>query len=286
MSPEHATGSTLTLHQVADRLGVHYMTVYRYIRTGRLPATKVGGEWQVAEGDVVAMETSPTAQRRVRQRRWDDLLVQRLIAGDEQGAWHVLQDCLASGRDPDAVYLEVIGPALAAIGDGWADGTIDVAEEHVASAIASRLLGRLGPLFGRRGRRRGVLILGAPAGDLHSLPVTLLADPLRGRGFQVLDLGADVPATSWAAAVARVDGLLAVGICATSTDDLDAVRSTVQAIHAATDAPVFVGGAAITDPAQVQTLGVDHVTPSADAALALVEQLAAERRPGAPSSAQ
>ncbi|MDA8269090.1 MAG: helix-turn-helix domain-containing protein [Actinomycetota bacterium] len=31
------------LQQAADRLGVHYMTVYRYVRTGRLPATKVGG---------------------------------------------------------------------------------------------------------------------------------------------------------------------------------------------------------------------------------------------------
>ena len=37
----------LTLLQVADKLGVHYMTVYRYVRTGRLPATRVGGIWQV-----------------------------------------------------------------------------------------------------------------------------------------------------------------------------------------------------------------------------------------------
>ncbi len=35
------------LQQAADRLGVHYMTVYRYIRTGRLPAVKEAGEWRI-----------------------------------------------------------------------------------------------------------------------------------------------------------------------------------------------------------------------------------------------
>ena len=40
-------GRPLTLQEVADLLGVHYMTVYRYVRLGLLEASKVAGTWQV-----------------------------------------------------------------------------------------------------------------------------------------------------------------------------------------------------------------------------------------------
>ena len=48
---------TITLTEAAERLGVHYMTAYRYVRTGRLPATKLGSEWRVETSDVDAMRT-------------------------------------------------------------------------------------------------------------------------------------------------------------------------------------------------------------------------------------
>jgi len=38
----------LSLRDAADQLGVHYMTAYRYLRLGTLPAKKVGGVWQSA----------------------------------------------------------------------------------------------------------------------------------------------------------------------------------------------------------------------------------------------
>ena len=42
----------LTLHEAADRLGVHYMTVYRRVRLGMLPARKVGGTWRIDPVDL------------------------------------------------------------------------------------------------------------------------------------------------------------------------------------------------------------------------------------------
>ena len=42
----------LGLQEAADRLGVHYMTAYRYVRTGRLPATRIGSQWWVDPGDL------------------------------------------------------------------------------------------------------------------------------------------------------------------------------------------------------------------------------------------
>src|SRR4051794_24303279 len=111
----------LTLAEAAERLGVHYMTAYRYVRTGRLPAHKVGIEWRVDPadltafiGDGAAMSPVRRAPRRVDYRR---RLVDRLVAGDEHGSWAILQDALTAGLAPDRVYLDVIAPALVIIGD-------------------------------------------------------------------------------------------------------------------------------------------------------------------------
>ena len=51
----------MTIQEVADRLGVHYMTAYRYVRQGRLPATRLGAEWRIDQSDVDALRT--TARR-------------------------------------------------------------------------------------------------------------------------------------------------------------------------------------------------------------------------------
>ena len=52
----------LTVQQVADLLGVHYMTAYRYVRTGSLAARRVGTEWRVRRSDVDARQ--PTGLKR------------------------------------------------------------------------------------------------------------------------------------------------------------------------------------------------------------------------------
>ncbi|MEY2765605.1 MAG: Helix-turn-helix domain, partial [Actinomycetota bacterium] len=50
----NTVGSSVTLHEAARRLRVHYMTVYRYVRSGRLPARQEDGEWKVLVSDIQA----------------------------------------------------------------------------------------------------------------------------------------------------------------------------------------------------------------------------------------
>ena len=56
-----AMSATLGLQDGAERLGVHYMTAYRYVRLGLLPAEKIGGTWTVTEGDLVAFRAGESA---------------------------------------------------------------------------------------------------------------------------------------------------------------------------------------------------------------------------------
>lgn len=242
--------SDLTLHQVADELGLHYMTVYRYVRTGRLPATKRGGTWVVSRGDLEAMadhepvlDPDETTQSERRERvNYAGRLEDRLVKGDEAGAWGVVEGAMGSALEPEEIYTAVIAPAMASIGERWAAGTLEIEEEHRASTIVQRLVGRLGPRFTRRGRRRGTVVLGAPAGDAHGIPLLLVGDLLRARGFEVIDLGADTPPAAFARTVASTDRLVGVGVCATRPDNAPALAATVDALADVSSAPIILGG--------------------------------------------
>jgi len=277
-APVTGDGDGLSLQEAADRLGVHYMTAYRYVRLGLLPAAKEGSTWRVATADLDRLTGPGGLASKGRGRRdpapWGSRLERRLVAGDEVGAWGVVEAALAAGTDPPAVYLDVLAPAMTAIGDAWAAGEVDVSVEHRASAIVLRLVGRLGPRFARRGVSRGCVLLAAPQGDLHGLPVALAADLVRGAGFDAEDLGADLPLTSLAAAAARSQRLVAVALAATTPDNRPAVEEAVRCVREIVDGvPVLVGGGAVPDEAAARRLGADGWGRDGAALVDLLEAL-------------
>ena len=275
----------ITLTEAADRLGVHYMTAYRYIRTGRLPGVKQGHEWQVDAADVDALnravarqEQQPARRRRTRRSDYPRRLVDRLVGADEAGAWTLVESAMTGGMSPEQIYLELLTPALESIGDRWARGEVSVAEEHQASAIVQRLIGRLGPHFAKRGRKRGIVLIGTPPLEMHGLPSALLSDLLRSRSFEVHDLGADVPSESWAHTAGTTDRLVAIGLCATTPGHEHVIIETISAVRAATDTPIVLGGGAITSAGHALDLGATAYSASFDEALAHIDAIAAARR--------
>jgi excisionase family DNA binding protein len=265
----------MTLQEAAEVLGVHYMTAYRYVRLGLLPAAKHGGSWRVSRADVEEIQsggrgrggadqpvddTAPATVPRHHQRAaWAPRLESRLLAGDSRGSWGVVEAALAGGASLDDVYVDVLTPALVAIGEQWAAGKIDIAIEHRASGIAMRLIGRLGPRFVRRGRTRGGIVLGAPAGERHAIPVAIVADLLRQQGWDVSDLGADVPAPSFVFAAQATADLAAVGVSVTSPASLPAAAEALTALRAAVqpDVALVAGGRAVGSEEEARALGAD-----------------------------
>ncbi|MFM7253858.1 MAG: B12-binding domain-containing protein [Ilumatobacteraceae bacterium] len=274
----------LSLQTVADLLGVHYMTAYRYVRHGMLPAVKLGGTWRVSRVDFDKFQSGtppePTDGESKRRRApWSDRLEARLIAGDGRGAWGVIEMALASGASLDEVYIDIISPAMQSIGAKWAAGKLDIAVEHRATGIALRLIGRLGPRFSRRGRTRGTIVIGAPPGERHSLPISLVADLLRGNGWEVSDLGADMPVDSFVRAALECNDLAAVAVSVTSAEWLESAGDLVVALKSALaehGARVIIGGAAVVDEDHARQLGADAWAPSARALIALLDGGSAE----------
>ena len=268
----------LTLQEAADALDVHYMTAYRYVRLGLLPAQRRGRTWAVSPADLEVFVRERAAERAEPGGArgsvdWSLRLHRRLLAGDRLGAKSVVEASLAAGTDPTGVYVDVVAPAMRSIGDGWASGVVDVAEEHRASVIVSQVLAVLDSRFTRRGVRRGVVVAGAVPGERHSLPVRMVADVARLSGFDVHDLGADVPVDSFAHAVTHADRLCAVAVSATTPGNDDAVRDTVAAVRRRVDVPVLVGGGAVPDAAASADLGGDGWAADARGAVQLLEGL-------------
>ena len=262
----------LTLHEAADRLGVHYMTVYRRIRLGMLPARKVGGTWRIDPADLTergrsgAAEPAPSAERVARRPRddkrrrapWSDRLRERMLAGDAAGSWQVVEAAMASGVEPADVYVEILAPALHGIGAGWQSGAIPVEREHIASGVAATIVGRLGPRFRRRGRHLGSVIIAMPVGERHGLGVAMLADIVAQAGYDVLNIGADTPPSSLASAIGSRDDLRAIVISVVDAANLPAGARMIAAARRADRAVLIVaGGFAVPDLETARRIGAD-----------------------------
>jgi excisionase family DNA binding protein len=251
--------SRVALSEAAERLGVHYTTVYRYVRTGRLAAERHGARWSVSLVDLNSMVLSnprtarsgTTLHRRTRLR-------DRLTQGDGAGAWSVIEEALTSGSEPTFICSELLLPSMKIIGDEWEAGTRSIAEEHRASEITSRLIGRLGPRFARRGPSRGTVVLGLAPGELHSLGAAVLSDFLRRAGYEPINLGANTPAASFVEMAHGADRLIAVLVGATTSGRDDAIGDVVGALRRARlSTPILVGGRAVHDDEHAMSLGAD-----------------------------
>jgi len=271
-------GEELTLHEVAEHLEVHYMTAYRYVRLGILPARRDGRKWMIRRTDLDEFISNDQPLTGRGEADWEHRFFARVLAVDEAGAWSVIEAALSSGMTIPDVYPRLLTPTMQRIGEDWAAGEIDIAAEHAASEVVTRIVARLGPRMARRGVRRGTVVLGSTATELHSLPLAMVADLLRAAQFHTVDLGAYLPAASFAAFVADTEGLVAVGIGLTTTGQDDQLRETLTAIREATSVPVIVGGAGV-DEETALNLGADGWARSAAEAVDLVEDLIVTSRP-------
>ena len=266
------TPTTLTLREVAEHLDVHYMTAYRYVRLGMLPATQNGRTWVVRSDDLEAFKEAPPTSTPRGDADWTGRLTARMLEGDTAGAWAVTEAALASGMTTRSAYTDMIVPALRDVGERWESGELDVAREHAASQVAGRLVARLGSHMGRRGIPRGTVVIGSTATELHGLPVSIAADLIRDAGYRVLDLGVNLPPGSFADTIAQMTDVHAVAISVTTPGQQDAIADTINAIRDVSDVPIIVGGAGVTAE-QARGAGADGHAETIEDAVAHFEAL-------------
>ena len=266
----------ISLNEAAEKLGVHYMTAYRYVRTGRLPATKIGGTWCVATDDLEKFIDRPSTQAGRGHRQLDlyvEPLISALTRGDERGVWKITNSLRGAGCEVEELCLDLLVPALAKIGEGWASGTLSIADEHRASVVVPSLLGRFQALPLPPGRKRGLVIVGSPPGEEHANPNLIFSLLLLGRRFGVDNLGHNTPAHVFAEAVQTADNLIAVALGVGSTTGAANIQECVDAIRSVRpDIPIFAGGAAVVDATPVE-LGIVVAAKTFQEGLDLIAEL-------------
>lgn len=233
----------LDLQAAADELGVHYQTAYRWVRSGRLDAKMIGGQYVVRRDDLAALDevrrtpTAPPAPSSSRVERSANRVHDALVNGDEKTIGAIVRKLVEEGSSMINVIGAVFVPSLRRIGQSWHDGELPVWTEHRASAIVERSLGQFMP--NPRGRRRGTALVAAISGDRHSLPTTMAAAALREDNWHVHHLGSDMPADDIVDFCAEHD-ITVAAITVTMPNTADLASATADRLRAA-GTPTIVG---------------------------------------------
>lgn len=176
---------------------------------------------------------------------------------------------LETGLDPNEILAGCM-KGMQVIGEKFSRNEAFVPELLMSAKAMSLVMNHLKPHFQSGNvKRKGVFVLGTVAGDLHDIGKKLVGMVVEGNGWEVVDLGVDVPADRFVEAVKAHPGC-AVGLSALLTTTMVHMESTVQAIkEAAPDTRVFVGGAPLTQ-AFADKIGADGYAPDPQKAVALL----------------
>ena len=170
--------------------------------------------------------------------------VEAANALDEAGVEELLDDMFSRGSF-EHVATNLVMPALVALGEGWANGRVDVAAEHAAASAVQRRLSMAFVAAGVPGGDRDVILVGMPPGSRHDLGALAFATAARRGGLSVRYLGADLPLQDWLEAVMRTKAR-AVVIGVVIGSDVDAAQRVAHALRAADpDVLICFGGGAV-----------------------------------------
>ena len=156
-----------------------------------------------------------------------------------------------------AFIESVATPLLRRIGDEWHAGSLSPAHEHLASSVLHDIIVETMRAFPHRGGARGVLVA-TPAGERHAIGAAVVGAAAAVAGWNVLYLGADLPARDIADA-ARTAGVQVVAVSIVYVDDRDRVMREMRALKSrlAPEITLVAGGAGASAlAAELSGLGV------------------------------
>jgi methylmalonyl-CoA mutase cobalamin-binding domain/chain len=202
-----------------------------------------------------------------------------VIDGRAADAAETTRQALAAGLPPRRLVDEALIPAMDEAGRLFECGEFFVPELLVAARALKASQALLTPLLAGSGAASaGRVAIGTVKGDMHDIGKNLVVALLQGGGFEVIDLGADVPPERFVAAVAD-DGADIVGLSALLTTTMLQMKSTVQALEQSGvrgAVKVIVGGAPVTQRF-ADEIGADGFADNAAAAVVLARRLMSRR---------
>jgi len=204
-------------------------------------------------------------------------MAQSIIDGDAEAAEALAKQSIAAGIDPLDAINQGFVVGVNTVGDAFARGDAFLPELVMAGEAMKAAVAVLEPEMKKRGSERKILgkvVLSTVQGDIHEIGKTLVGTMLSASGFEVYDLGVDVPTEKILAKAQEVDADI-VGLSALLTTTMVKQREVIEALDRAgmrRKVKVMVGGAPVTRE-WVQRIEADGYSEDAIGAVAVAREL-------------
>ena len=204
-------------------------------------------------------------------------LAEAIINGDSKQALAVTQEALAANVDPQELVSKYMIPAMDEVGRRFETGDCFVPELLIAARAMKAALEPIRPLLAARGAEPvGRVVIGTVKGDLHDIGKNLVASMLEGAGFEVVDLGVDVPPERFIGEL-KAKKINLVALSALLTTTMPYMKTVIEELKKAgvrEQVKVIVGGAPVTQR-YADEIGADGYSDNANGAVSLARRLVA-----------
>jgi corrinoid protein of di/trimethylamine methyltransferase len=209
-----------------------------------------------------------------------DLLAQltaSVIDGNQDGAVRITRQALESGQEPLAIVERGLTPGMQIVGERFACGDYFIPHLVLAGKAMKSAMLVLEPELKKRKQaaaNAGIAVIGTVHGDIHEIGKSLVGIMLTAHGFEVHDLGVDVPATTFVAKV-KETGANLLGLSALLTTTMVVQRRVIEAMDAEGlrgKVKVMVGGAPVKQK-WADEIGADGYAEDAQGAVELARRL-------------
>jgi 5-methyltetrahydrofolate--homocysteine methyltransferase len=191
-----------------------------------------------------------------------------VINGEQDAVTSAVRSALDAKVDPGTILNDGMISAMTEVGRLFEAGEYYVPEMLIAARAMKSGMALLRPaLIAANVQPIGKIVVGTVQGDLHDIGKNLVAMMLEGAGFEVIDLGVDVPPAKFVEAVKSHKPQL-IGMSALLTTTMPNMKTTVDALNAAGvrgDVRVMIGGAPVTEK-YAREIGADLFSPDASSA--------------------
>ncbi|HLA85011.1 MAG TPA: corrinoid protein [Thermoguttaceae bacterium] len=202
-------------------------------------------------------------------------LYEAVLTGNAKKAQEITKAALDAGADPSELLGKQLIPAMDEVGRRFECNEYFVPELLIAARAMKTSLELLAPRLAAAGTKAaGQVIIGTVKGDLHDIGKNLVASMLEGGGFEVVDLGVDVPTEKFVEAAKQREGCI-VALSALLTTTMTMMKSVIEALEKAglrDSTKIMVGGAPITQQF-ADEIGADGYSDNASSAVALARKL-------------
>ena len=202
-------------------------------------------------------------------------LFDAVLEGDFDGVKTNVTTALEAGLDPNAILNDGMIAAMREVGVRFEAGEYYVPEMLIAARAMQSGMTLLKPHLQKTEQKsNGRVLMGTVKGDLHDIGKNLVGLMLEGAGYEIIDLGVDVPAEEFVKKAMELKPDI-IGMSALLTTTMASMKTTLDALDAAglrRNIKVIVGGAPVTE-AYAQHIEADGFSPDASRAVNLVNEL-------------